>query len=164
YRVTAFVPKTGSNDLQHEFRFLGPWERPCTPGRYELSGQGLETTEQEPQIDRGFVNVLFRLDNQKDKWTPEPNNYFVTLELPAPEAITYIPPLYPALFDSGHDSGTRLGSVPLSHVLEYRVRNADDLRLTPRQSQSCGAEINFKPWSSAQLLKNYKDMQQGMRD
>lgn len=162
YRVTAFVPKTDANDpLQHEFRFRSPTSAPCMAGyRYELLQKGLEITEQEPQVDRGFANVLFSVN----KWVPDPDNYFVTLDLPAPDAITYLPPLVPALFDSGHDSGTRLGSVPLNHVLEYRVSNADDLRLRPKESQSCGTGDELKPWPSVKLLEKYKDLHQELRD
>lgn len=164
YRVTAFVPKTDPKDpIKHEFRLQSPHVpalAPCEAGyHYELSERGLETTDQEPLIDRGFDNVLFSVN----KWAPDPDNYFVMLDFPTPFAISYLPPLIPAAFDSGHDSATRLGSVPLNQVLEYRMRDVD-IQLKAKHANACGAAQDLKPWTSAELLEQYKAYHGEMQD
>src|SRR5215469_8780366 len=152
YRVIAFVPRTGSDEYIHEFRFLSPLKPldRCSAGyRFELSSDGLASNNQEPQIDHGFDNVRFSVN----KWKPDWDNYFVGLELPAPDAISYIPPLYPAVFESGYEFGDRLGSVSLNHVLEYRVRGEKkDIRL---RSKRCEAPQDQPPVESNQLLEEF---------
>lgn len=141
-RVNAFVPKIYQSELekshfQHEFRFQSPLDPACpyeSGYRFELLHHGLNIAGRSPQIDRGFNDVLFSVPD----WTPDWDDYFVGLELPAPDAINYIPPLYPLLFDldPGEPAG-KLGSAPLNHVLEYSVSDADDVRLLPIPSEQC---------------------------
>ncbi len=158
--VFAFVPKTDSDDFQHEFRFLKPMPNApmtgCGSYHFSLSHHGLETLDREPDISRGFDNVRVTID----EWTPRRDEYFVDLELPSPERISYVPPLYPALFGSENDPG-RLGSVPLNHILEYTVRSADDIYLRQDSSDNCKRE-KYSPVPVKDLLQNYEDYHKKM--
>jgi hypothetical protein len=153
--VFAFVPKTDADDLQHEFRFLSPQSTArmtgCGSYRFSLPHHGLETLDREPDISHGFDNVRVTVD----EWNPRPDEYFVTLDLPSPERITYVPPLYPALFGSENDSG-RLGSVPLNHILEYTVRSADRIHLRQDPSSTC-ARQEHPPVKVDDLRQSYEN-------
>lgn len=172
-RVNAFVPRIDQTDLDksyfhHEFRFQNPRQEPtdsCEIGyRFELLHQGLDIADRGPQIARGFDDVLFSVA----QWTPDWDDYFVSLELPAPDAITYIPPLYPLLFDLGADEPAgKLGSAPLNHVLEYSLSDADDVRLLPIPSEKCRKKEEknhqgHRPLSSRKLQDDYKTLQQDL--
>jgi len=160
--VVAFVPKVDPGDLQHEFRFLSPQSTArmtgCGSYRFSLPHHGFETSDREPDISRGFDNVRVTVD----EWTPRPDEYFVTLELPSPERITYVPPLYPALFGSENDAG-RLGSAPLNHILEYTVRSADKVRLRQDPSSNCERQ-EHPPVSIKDILQKYEEYYQNAPD
>jgi hypothetical protein len=177
YRVTAFVPKTAPDDpARHEFRFLNPLEEPLGPCsasyQFELLPNGLQATAGVPEIDPGFTNVEFSVN----RWVPKPEEYFVMLDLPKPDDITYIPPLYPALFDSGHDTGgrsdrdsenmygARLGSAPMNHVLEYTLRDGDDVRLRQKQVENCGKAHDYPAVPHKKMLEEYERYQKSMPD
>jgi hypothetical protein len=159
--VVAFVPKPDPGDMQHEFRFLSPLSNALMTGcgsyRFFLPHHGLETLDREPDISHGFDNVRVTVD----EWTPRPDDYFVTLELPSPERITYVPPLYPALFESGTSAPGRLGSAPLNHILEYTVRSADGVRLRQNPSGNCERQ-EHPPVSVEDILQRYGKYHQEM--
>jgi len=168
YRINAFVPKTDKDDVQHEFRFLSP-QNPttyCESGyRFVLLRDGLDTTVHEPFIDRGFDNVRFSVN----EWNPDYGHYFVSLELPTPQAIGYVPPLYPVLFESGKGRVGRPGYAPLNHVLEYRIRHADDVRLRPQPSPHCPIKSekqlqDHHPLSLEEISAKYRAYHQQMPD
>jgi hypothetical protein len=75
-------------------------------------------------IYHGFDDVRFFLQ----KWVPDLDNYFVMLDLPCPDNITFMPPVYPALFESRPESVTRFGSSPLTQVLLIRGCFAQSIR------------------------------------
>lgn len=163
--AVAFVPQTNPNDLQHEFRFLKPTPNAlmtsCGSYRFSLSRHGLETFERESDISHGFDNVRVTVD----EWIPRPDDYFVTLDLPSPEKITYVPPPYPALFGSENNPAGRLGSVPLNHILEYTVRSASANGIRLRQDSSGNCERQeYPPVPTQDLLKNYEKYHGEMPD
>jgi hypothetical protein len=165
HRITAFVPKTSQTDrLEHEFRFLSPNREPLEPCsaayQFELQQKGLRTAQHSATIDRGFDDVRFPLK----KWVPDPDNYFVMLDLPHPDNITFIPPIYPALFESGQQSGERFGSAPLNYVLEYTVEEADSIRVNLKQGMSCSGTQDHPPLSSRELQEEYERYEHGTRD
>lgn len=160
--VFAFVPKTDPDDLQHELRFLSPQSNAlmttCGSYQFTLLRHGLETVDREPDISRGFDNVRVTVD----EWTPKPDEYLVNLELPLPERITYVPPLYPALFGGKNDPG-RLGSAPVNYILEYTVRSADDVHLRQDPSGKCERQ-EHRPVPVKDLLQNYEKYHQETPD
>jgi hypothetical protein len=170
YQVAAFVPKTDPQDpAKHEFRFRSPFRDPlplCESSyRFELSHHGLDTTDRQPVVDRGFSSVEYSVE----EWSPDPDNYSTFLELPTPDAIRYIPPLHPALFASEDDGIPRLATVPLNHVLEYTVRDADDIRLRLKNAPGCvdkhKKELqDQRPLSSADMWKEYENLHNQLPD
>jgi hypothetical protein len=162
YRVNAFVPQTAKgDDLPHEFRFRSPRNliTTCKAGyRFELLRKGLETSCREPYVDRGWDDVYFSVD----EWAPDFEKYFVSVELPVPDAISYIPPLYPVMFQDN-----RRSYAPLTHVLEYRMDDADDVRLHTNHSPDCGKNKNVfsdRPLPAEELSEEYKALFLYQRD
>lgn len=142
YPVKSFIP----SDPAHEFRFpmpTTPVEKSYKQYHFTLSGDGLEPTDRPPRIDSGFYD--FNVDF--GKWDPNArkSEYFISLDLPAPDSITFIPPAAPVLFEDGNNS-----LAPLNHVLEYRVRDISKVVL---KSDELKAQ---KPLSCSELYNQYK--------
>jgi hypothetical protein len=72
---------------------------------------------------------------QVSGWKPSPENYFVYLDHPAPELITYrtSDPL-----QLGRDNTNKVVVLRTSHVLQYRVRDFDDLKKVTVRSPQLG--------------------------
>ena len=161
--VIAFVPKTNPDDLQHEFRFLTPMSKAiitgCGPSyRFNLLHHGLAISDSEPQINHGFDNVRFTVD----KWGPKLDEYFVALSFPRLKGLL-ISLLLSGRVLTGDNSGGRLGSVPLNHILEYTVRSAEDVLLRQEPPQDC-ARQDHRPVPLKDLLKGYETYHQEMPD
>ncbi len=133
YRINAFVPHDPK--LQHELRFPTPNDEGKSEGlntsyRFELREAGLELRGREPYRDHGFDD--FNLGNIGE-WRPEPDNYFIYLDLPAPDVITYIPPTLEVLFTPESSAHGRPGSMPLDQILEYNISDLDDVRIRSKE-------------------------------
>jgi hypothetical protein len=124
FRIKAFVPF--DDDGKHEFRYPNPQKLVSESDadhrkRFEfiLRDDHLELSGKRPRIDAGFGDFQIHTG----EWEPRPTEYFVSLDLPAPEVITFVPrATVPVAFVSG-----KLGMMPLDHILEYRVRNSENI-------------------------------------
>lgn len=142
-RITAYVPF--DEQKYHELRFQNLSE--AVSGRhpsyqFELTMKGLKAPQRPPYIDRCFADGTVKIAD----WRAEPENYFVSIDLPAPDLISFKPPADPVTFVDG----TR-GSMPSNHVLEYLVDDPDDVRLHSRQL------VAPKPLSCTEFYGNYTD-------
>jgi hypothetical protein len=147
HKIRAFVPF--DRDSLHEFRFQTPLDPPLdsenshTPPKthaFRLSADGLEENERSPYIDHGFDD--FKIET--GKWEPKLKEYFVFVELPVPDVITFLPPAEGVLFEGG---GT--GMMPVNQVLEYRVRDMNKVQL------HSGGE-KYSPLSCSDLYAQYE--------
>lgn len=141
YRIKAFVPYSDNND--HEFRYAASidgdndkiFHEKDEKGRHQyqftLEEHNLETNDRMPYIDAGFADFTLQVSG----WQPSPNDYFVALDLPAPDLITYrtSDPL-----QLGRDSTNKVVVLRTSHVLQYRVRDFDDLKKVTVRSPQFG--------------------------
>lgn len=141
YRIKAFVPYSDNKD--HEFHYAAPINRDNDKifheqdkeGRHQyqftLEEHNLETNDRMPYIDAGFADFTLQVSG----WTPSPGDYFVALDLPAPDLITYrtSDPL-----QLGRDSTGKVVVLRTSHVLQYRVRDFDDLKKVTVRSPQLG--------------------------
>lgn len=153
YRINAFVPldKNFDPNMQHQFRFGTPTspavgsEGEGKRFHLELGEKGLELGGWPPYRDHGFDD--FNLRSIGD-WRPEPDKYFIYLDLPAPDVITYIPPTLEVEFTKR----PLTGSMPVQQILEYRVSDMDDVHL-----HSDTKELDDKrPVSISNLLQEYR--------
>lgn len=124
-KITAYVPFT--DDQKHEFRFLDP-SKPFSNedsgkrNRYKftLPETNLEISDRPPSIDSGFEDVTLNVNG----WKAQPEDYFVSIELPAPDYITYVPQAIPVVMRDTTEP--RLAMTPTNHVLEYRIHEFED--------------------------------------
>ncbi len=142
-RITAYVPIDPDN--LHEFRFqkLSREKDVQAPPRYqfELKTKGLADSTRSFYIDRCFDDARVQISN----WKAEPSGYFVNLDLPAPQVISFIPPAETVTFRHGVK---RTGHMPANHVLEYRIDDLDDVYLHSPQGR-------HKPTPCDDLVKTY---------
>jgi hypothetical protein len=123
-RITAFIPP--DPEKMHEF-YLNNFSKPLDNGQdpnrtynFQLAPRGLE----QNQAMRPYTDQCFRdFSKHTDLWKKE--KYFVTLELPVPDVISFVPPPVAVMFKESH----KRALMPLNHVLRYRVQNADDLQM-----------------------------------
>ena len=140
YRVTAVIPR----DPAHQFRFQTPMTTEKSDQQYQfaLGAEGLDISGRRPYIDHGLDDMTFDLgpvgDIDKDS--------FVTIDLPAPDVITFIPPPEPVVFVDG-----RIASAPLNHILEYKIL---DLRQVVLRSKQLG---ETRPLSFSEIFKQYEE-------
>jgi hypothetical protein len=147
-KITAYVPF--DPDKQHEFQFYDPKLNAVAteshPGKFKnfqfvLRDDGLDLSHRPPYIDHGFDDFIFNVHG----WKPQPDQYFVSVDLPFPEVITYVPPPVGVQFEDG-----KTGLMPMDHILEYRVAYPDRVVL---QSKQLG---NKKPLQCSELLKDFE--------
>jgi len=126
-KITAYVPFT--DDQTHEFRFLDPSKPFSDEGgssgkrnhyEFTLPKDYLEISDRPPIIDSGFQDVTLNVTG----WKAEPEKYFVSVELPTPDYITYVPPAIPVVMQDTEER--RLAMTPTNHVLEYKIREFED--------------------------------------
>jgi hypothetical protein len=125
-KITAYVPFT--DDQMHEFRFLDPSKRingesdsgKRNQYKFTLPENNLEISARPPSIDSGFQDVTLNVKG----WQAHPEDYFVSIELPAPDYISYVPPTIPVVMKDTEEP--RLAMTPTNHVLEYRIREFED--------------------------------------
>src|SRR5205807_9816139 len=154
-RITAVIPH--DPDKLHRFYFndfFKPMDNGQDANRYynfQLSSKGLE----ENQARRPYTDQCFRDFSKHSDWKRE--KYFVTIELPVPDVITFIPPAASVIFRRSHQQVL----MPLNHVLRYRVQNVDEVQMTQQGSKP------VKPLSNSDFEKEYyrwcKDPNTGAR-
>ena len=83
-------------------------------------------------------------------WKRPSDDYFVTIELPVPEKITFAPPLNPVTFADGTQS-----FMATNFVLEYRVADYSKIHAVSHGSN------DFNPISSAALQEQYATLCNG---
>lgn len=151
HRVKAFVPFDA--DFRHEFRFPTPMDRVSDEGKpgnriryqFSLSDEDLLIGERPRHIDRGFDDFTLHTG----AWEPKPDDYFVSLDLPTPDIITFIPPSVPVLL-----AGSKLSLLPVDHVLEYRIRDFSSLAKIRLRSKQLG---DHAPLSCSELMGKYRE-------
>jgi len=122
-RLRVFSPREPSN--LHEFYFNDP-HAPLDSRQshnFELLPDGLEPARQPAVDDR-----LHAFNKPTDLWCQD--EYFVTVDLPAPQKIGFFGPLYDALLATGDKI-----KVPASLVLEYEVANPGRVRIVSQDSK-----------------------------
>lgn len=122
YTISAFIPR----DPGHEFRFQKPStegvvEKPAAQYHFTLGDDGLQISSRRPYIDHGLDDFFFDLGKY-----PDPD-YFVAVDLPAPDLLTFIPPSEPVVMDR------KVLYAPLNHVLEYKITNEHKVFLHSKQ-------------------------------
>jgi hypothetical protein len=137
-RIKAFVPFDEEKQRQHVFRYPTPQnvvgkESDHSSYRFELSPDGLEVNHRLPYVDHGFDD--FKI--QTGEWEPAPKDYFVTIDLPAPEFITF--PAGEKAFENVRFTSGKTAAMPLNQVLEYRVRELGKVRMNSKELGSLPA-------------------------
>jgi len=145
-RITAYVPVDPDN--LHKFRFQSLSTDLTDPHyQFELKTNGLTKSPQAPYIDRCFDDATVRISNWK---ADPPSEYFVSINLPAPQIVTFIPPAETVTFKHGT---RRIGHMPANHVLEYRIDDLDDLHMN-----SNSPELDRQtPTPCSDLVERYRD-------
>src|SRR5579872_1174164 len=117
-RLLAYIPF----DDMHEFYFPSPdTAQTAESFHFDLSESGLETPSRPaPYVDHGFDDFNPDLKNFK----PDPKNYYVMMDLPAPDIVSFMPPPEGVLFNTNPRT---FGRIPTTHVIEYRVRDASKI-------------------------------------
>lgn len=150
-RVTAYVPFDPDQQklgYSHELRFpdlshVVEGGREKAPNyNIQVLDEGLEKTQGVLRVDQGFYD--FNLPHI-GKWRL-PSEYFVAVELPRPDYITFTPPAEPLFF------GGQLTLQPIDHILEYRISNPDEVRVKR------GDKVE-RPLPCSELLKQCPDAQ-----
>src|SRR6266700_262868 len=130
YRIKAYVPY----DEAHEFRFqtlLVP-EKKYKAYQFTLDEESVEPSSQ-PYIDHGFDGFNVELAQWK-----APSDSFISLDLPAPRVISYMTPLEPVQFEASPEFPYgQFASLPMNHVLEYRVKEGCKVVLHSNQLDDC---------------------------
>jgi len=115
--VRAFTPRDGKrvhnlSVVAHNVERVDPQEKKAR--NFTLLSSGLkDTTGRQPEIDRGLCDLTVR----HSRWCQE--DYWVTIDLPAPKGIRSIGPMTPVVFGDP----AKEGCMPPNYVLEYDVIN-----------------------------------------
>jgi hypothetical protein len=157
-KITAYVPFTDPEDKgAHEFRFLDPSKPFSDEGgssgkrnhyEFTLPKDYLEISDRPPIIDSGFQDVTLNVTG----WKAEPEKYFVSVELPTPDYITYVPPAIPVVMQD--TDAPRLAMTPTNHILEYRIPEFEDWDKIVLQSHQLK---NRKPLPCQDLLPRFQE-------
>lgn len=147
YRITAYVPTDPNHE--HELRFRGPGELAGNESKdgkspsyhYQLLSDGLVVHRGSPRVDAGFYDFDFP---HIGDWKLPPE-YFVAIDLPTPDVITFIPPAQPVVF------GGSPTLQPLNFLIEYRMSDPDDVQI------KFGDKPPQHPLRCSELLKQYRD-------
>lgn len=103
-----------------------------------LSSDGLRPAS-SPQVNPGLADFMA----ETDLWVRE--KYFVTIELPVPEKVTFAAPLHQVKFENG-----TIGYMATNLVLEYRVTDSEKIHMTSPELNS------VSPISSSALEAQYE--------
>jgi hypothetical protein len=128
YRIKAYVPY--DEEKLHEFRFPGPLTLEKKHKSYQFTLQVESPKPPGPAyVDSGFAGFNVELP----EWKP-PSDVFVSLDLPAPDVISFLPPPEGVLFEpSDQFPQGQTTTLPLNHVLEYTLKEGCDVKLVSKQ-------------------------------
>ncbi|HEY6250082.1 MAG TPA: hypothetical protein VI685_08975 [Candidatus Angelobacter sp.] len=123
YSVSAFIPP----DPKHQFRFQLPSKEGIQTSapkyQFTLGPEGLDINERRrPYMDHGLDDMNFDLGEY-----PAPD-FFVAVDLPVPDLITFIPPSEPVVFVDG-----RIAFAALNHILEYKIADEKKVLLHSKE-------------------------------
>jgi hypothetical protein len=114
--ILAFSPRPKTGDEPHQFYFNG-YPKPEDPQKSYHFKLSAETRERERdskiEISRGLNDFSFKTEN----WRV--GDSLLSIELPAPDRITFSGHRSPVRFLSDH----RLAFMPTNHILEYDLKN-----------------------------------------
>jgi hypothetical protein len=152
-RIKAFVPFDDEKQRRHVFRYPTPKdsvakESDHTSFHFELPPEGLEVNQRLPYVDHGFDDFKIHTG----EWEPTPRDYFVAIDLPAPEFITF--PTGENAFVNVRFLSGKTAAMPLNQVLEYRVRDLGKVRMHSRELGS------LPPLSYADVRQKYQEADQ----
>jgi hypothetical protein len=144
----------------HEFRVFGSQlAHTCKDGEitsstqrynFTLLPEGLKPSSSRPTID----SCLRDFNVATDLWCQ--SRYFVTIDLPAPRNITFLPPLSTVVFknrDDGSKYERKEGCMPSNHVLEYDVTDATKIKMAWQQMKK---DVEFRPITNEELWERYR--------
>jgi hypothetical protein len=153
YRVRAFVPF--DEDGKHEFRYPTPKDLVSGEGdtgnrnhyEFALREDNLEISGKRPRVDAGFGPFQIHTG----EWQPTPDQYFVSVDLPAPEVVTFVPQgVVPVQLATN-----RLAMMPLDHILEYKVRDSRKMEEIKLVSKKLRTERS--PFTCQYLLSMHEE-------
>lgn len=113
--VLAFSPRPKKEDEEHQF-FLNGSQKPEDTGKTFHFKLALERRERDskPEISLGLKDFSFKTE----RWRV--GDSLVTIELPAPDRITFSGHRSPVTFLADH----RAAFMPTNHILKYDVRDS----------------------------------------
>ena len=123
--LLAFSPRPKAGDEQHLFAFNGSkkTESPEKTYHFKLSLPGREGN-QKPEINPGLNDFFFKTE----RWRV--GDSLVTIELPAPDRITFSGHRTPVTFSADH----RQAFMPLNHILKYEIKDSSQFKLECSQT------------------------------
>ena len=150
-RITFFCPI--DPDKLHKF-YLNGIAKPLDDGQdpkrtyhFELPANGLDIyARKHPYIDQCFRDITFKTD----LW--QKTDYFITLDLPVPDSIGFIPPEQPITFKRGKKEG----SMPRNNVLEYKITDPDDVHMLSKQGKMQPRPLKTLSEEYAERCRSYK--------
>jgi hypothetical protein len=140
-RIIVFTPRDPQDKHQFYFNDLQTDLDREKNYHFTLLPAGLQRYSRPPMLDPGLADF----NAETDLWQRE--EYFVTIELPAPDVITFAPPAQPVIFTNGNH-----GSMPLNHILEYRQANIAKITLTSLELPDA------RPISASELEKQFAQL------
>ncbi|MGZ4853715.1 MAG: hypothetical protein ACXVKH_00730 [Candidatus Angelobacter sp.] len=137
-RIIAFTPRDPQNIHEFYFNDLEHSQDKQKNYHINLMSDGLKAASTSPSIDPYLVDFT----TETDLWKRE--EYFVTIDLPVPNKITFAPPLHPVHFENG-----TAGYMATNFVLEYKVAEHGKVHAVSRE---LGA---MHPLASSALQEQY---------
>jgi len=132
YRIKAYVPFDDENpkNRRHEFRFPSPSAVENKHDSYQFTLQAdIVKRPGQPYVDSGFDGLHVEIP----EWTP-PSKAFVSLDLPAPNIISFLRPPEGVLFEpSDQYPQGQYATLPLNQVLEYTLKEGCTAKLVSKQ-------------------------------
>ena len=153
WRLRVFTPIDITG--MHEFRVFGSQlDHICKNdeitarmrNNFTLLPDGLKASSTRPTVDP----CLSDFNVTTDLWCQ--SRYFVTIDLPAPRNITFMPPLSAVTFKN-KEGGHKPGCISSNHVLEYDVTDATKVKMAWQQMKK---DVEFGPITNADLWERYR--------
>ncbi|MBZ5522227.1 MAG: hypothetical protein LAP21_08290 [Acidobacteriia bacterium] len=116
---------------------------------FELLSDGLALRHAEVHVKEELKDFHVRTD----RWCQE--DYFITIDLPAPEEISFLPPLKTVRFKATGKEARMAGT----HVLKYSVADMNQVRIAPMDGKD-----DIRPLSCSELVEQYKRTCSTMKD
>ena len=157
WNVEVFTPRHPS----HQFRFYGSnmdkiydaenQKSSFPTSHFALHQDGLKENPAPPTVNPS----LCHFNAATDRWLRD--KYAVTMSLPAPKNITFIPPLSPVVFrkkrGKGYATGEQGACITSNYVLEYEITHAARIKMALQQANNASQE--FPPIACEELFERY---------